>query len=106
MKVERLYNIIRELHVTEKTTRIGRDSNQYGFKVAPDASKSEVKKAVEKLFSVDVLKVTTVNYHAKAKLRRRASNGRIRVHKGHTKSWKKAYVRIKDGQSIDVTELE
>lgn len=98
MRVNRLYNILREPHITEKTTRIGDDSNQYGFKVASDATKAEIKEAVEKLFEVNVLKVTTVNYRGKRKKR---INGRV----NQSKAWKKAYVRIDPAQTIDVTEL-
>ena len=98
MKVERLYNVLREPHITEKTHRIGDESNQYAFKVWPDATKKEIKKAVEKLFEVDVVGVTTTNYAGK---RKRRINGRV----NQAKQWKKAYVRIKADQVIDVTEL-
>lgn len=98
MKVERLFNVLRGPHVTEKTTRVGDESNQYGFKVAKDATKAEIKEAVEKLFEVTVLKVTTINYKGK---RKRRINGRINQGKG----WKKAYVRILPDEVIDLTEL-
>lgn len=98
MRVERLFNVLRAPHVTEKTTRVGDESNQYGFKVAPDATKAEIKEAVEKLFEVTVLKVTTANYKGK---RKRRINGRINQAKG----WKKAYVRILPDEVIDLTEL-
>jgi large subunit ribosomal protein L23 len=63
------------------------------FKIAPDATKLEVKKAVEKLFSVKVLNVQTLNVKGKVKRNRFGS-----VRKA---SWKKAYVRLEQGQDID-----
>lgn len=98
MNETRLYQVIVEPHVTEKTTNIADQGNQYGFKVAPDATKTEIKEAVEKLFGVTVKKVSTVNVRGKVKRRmfRRGEPSRF-------KSWKKAYVRLADGDDIDFT---
>ena len=100
MKDERLYQIIHAPHITEKITTVGEASNQYGFRVAPDATKSEIRKAVEFLFNVKVVRVTTLNVKAKIKrhLRRRG-----RISRG--RHWKKAYVRLATGQDIDFTGL-
>ena len=94
-----LYNVIVEPHVTEKTTNIAEQGNQYGFKVAPDATKDEIKEAIERLFDVKVLKVSTVNVKGKVKRRmlRRGAASRF-------KSWKKAYVRLAEGDEIDFTK--
>lgn len=99
MNDDRLYNVIVAPHVTEKATFIGDKGNQYSFKVAPNATKPEIKAAVEKLFKVKVLKVSTVNVKGKVKQRmlRRGSVSRF-------KSWKKAYVRLAEDDAIDFTQ--
>jgi large subunit ribosomal protein L23 len=79
--------------VTEKTTRVGEDSNQYVFHVASDASKSEVKGAVEEMFDVKVESVRIVNVKGKRKA--------FRMRPGRRSDWKKAYVRVQEGQIID-----
>lgn len=82
--------------VTEKGTLVGETGNQVLFKVATDANKIEIKKAVEDFFKVKVVRVHTVNLLGK---RRRV--GRIM---GRKPSWKKAYVTLAEGQSIDFFE--
>lgn len=98
MNTERLYTVIREPHISEKTATMGSDSNQYAFKVSTDATKAEIKTAVETLFKVTVEGVSTVN--VKGKLKRTASGASRR------RNWKKAYVRIAEGQDIDFTVTE
>ena len=98
MNPDRLYNVIIEPHVTEKTTLIGDIGNQYTFKVAVDATKQEVKQAVEKLFEVEVLKVRTVKVQGKVK--QRMMRGRV----SRFRTWKKAYVRLAEGNEIDFTK--
>jgi large subunit ribosomal protein L23 len=93
MNQERMYTVLLEPHFTEKVAILGDKSNQYGFKVARDATKAEIKEAVEKLFNVTVEKVSTVNVKGKVK---RTLRGVSR-----SKSWKKAYVRVVAGQEID-----
>ena len=95
MNQERMYTVIREPHISEKTSTMGNDSNQYAFKVATDATKAEIKTAVETLFKVTVEGVSTVNVKGKVKRTARGASQR--------KNWKKAYVRIADGQNIDFT---
>jgi len=93
MNQERLYQVLVEPHFSEKVANIGDASNQYGFRVAADATKPEIKEAVEKLFDVKVEGVSTLNVKGKVK---RTMRG---ISRG--KSWKKAYVRVAAGQEID-----
>ena len=79
--------------ITEKATAISQ-KNQYVFKVFPKANKTEIKKAIEDLYKVEVLDVKIINVPAK---RRRL--GRI---SGWKKGYKKVIVRIKEGQKIGV----
>ena len=96
MNPDRLYGVLREPHISEKVSVIGERSNQYAFKVAPDATKREIKQAVETIFKVTVENVRTVNVKGKIK---RTFRGLSR-----SKNWKKAYVRVTEGQEIDFTE--
>ena len=93
MNEERMYTILLEPHFSEKVAVLGDISNQYAFKVARDATKPEIKAAVEGLFDVRVESVTTTNVKGKTK---RTARGVTRK-----KNWKKAYVRLADGQDID-----
>ncbi|NIP15534.1 MAG: 50S ribosomal protein L23 [Pseudomonadales bacterium] len=93
MNQERLYTVLLEPHFSEKVAILGDRSNQYGFKVAKDATKDEIKQAVEQLFKVTVENVSTMNVKGKVK---RTVRGLSRG-----KSWKKAYVRVAEGQEID-----
>jgi large subunit ribosomal protein L23 len=93
MSKNRLYQVILSPRVTEKSTSIGEDSNQYVFHVVNDASKTEVKGAVEMLFEVNVESVRIVNVKGK--------NKSFRMRPGKRSDWKKAYVRVQEGQVID-----
>lgn len=93
MNDERLYAVLVEPHVTEKASILGDESNQYAFRVAKDAKKREIKAAVERIFSVEVVDVTTLNQRGKT---RRTVRGMAR-----RQGYKKAYVRIAAGQDID-----
>jgi large subunit ribosomal protein L23 len=93
MSNDRLYKVLLSPRVTEKTTRVGEISNQYVFHVVNDASKSEVKGAVELLFDVNVEAVRLVNVKGKSKS--------FRMRPGKRSDWKKAYVRVQEGQVID-----
>lgn len=99
MNPQRLYGILERPHVTEKVTRLGMRSNQYCFVVAKDATKKDVRDAVEQLFDVVVDNVTTVNVKGKpvSRLLRRLPSGK-------RKNWKKAYVRLREGERIDLTK--
>ncbi|MGD8346192.1 MAG: 50S ribosomal protein L23 [Lysobacterales bacterium] len=93
MNNDRLCQILLSPRVTEKTTRVGEDGNQYVFHVVNDASKQEVKGAVEMLFEVNVESVRIVNVKGKSKA--------FRMRAGKRSDWKKAYVRVQEGQVID-----
>ena len=90
-----VYSVIRAPRVSEKTARLQEVSNQYVFEVAKDATKADVKAAVEEIFEVKVAAVNVVNVKGKAK----AFKNRL----GRRGDWRKAYVTLADGQSIDVT---
>jgi large subunit ribosomal protein L23 len=89
----RLMQVLLAPRVTEKTTRVGEQSNQYVFRVVTDAEKSEVRDAVELLFGVSVESVRIVNVKGK--------NKAFRARQGKRSDWKKAYVRVQEGQTID-----
>ena len=92
---EQSLRVIISPHLSEKAALATQNKNEYVFEVARSANKVEVKIAVEYLFKVNVEQVRVVN--VKAKPRR---FGQIM---GTKKAWKKAYVTLKDGQSIDLT---
>jgi large subunit ribosomal protein L23 len=94
MSTERIYSLIRSPHVSEKTARTQELSNQYVFEVASDATKPEIKAAVEKLFNVKVEAVQVLNVHGKSKT--------FKGRSGKRTGWRKAYVRLGEGQSIDL----
>ena len=91
---ERMYQTILSPLVTEKATALS-ERNQVVFKVALDATKPEIKAAVEGLFGVKVLAVNTIVVKGKTK--------RFRGREGQRSDWKKAMVRLAEGQSIDLT---
>jgi large subunit ribosomal protein L23 len=90
---ERLMNVLLAPHVTEKTSQNLQLRNQYTFRVLRDATRGEVRAAVELMFDVKVAGVQVVNEPGKS----RRFGGRL----GRTQDWKKAYVRLAEGQSID-----
>jgi large subunit ribosomal protein L23 len=90
---ERLLQVILAPQITEKATYIADKNQQIAFKVRTDASKPEIKAAVELVFKVEVQGVTVANVKGKTK---RA--GRVM---GRRKDWKKAYVSLKPGQEIN-----
>jgi len=89
---ERLLTVIEGPHLSEKS-HIVAEKNQIVFKVRTDATKSEIKQAVELLFEVSVDKVSVINYQGKVKRHGQTS--------GRRASWKKAYVRLAEGSQID-----
>jgi len=94
IKNEKLYTVIRAPHISEKSA-CAQEHNQYVFEVSAGADKQLVKDAVEALFSVKVESVNIINVKGKVKsFRQRA---------GSRNGWRKAYVRLTDGQTIDVT---
>lgn len=83
--------------VTEKLTALTEKRGTYGFRVAPEANKIQIKKAVEEIYSVTVVDVNTTNYSGKLKTR----NTKSGILSGKTSSFKKAYVTLKEGEVID-----
>jgi len=90
------FNVLKRPVVTEKSYNATGAANQYTFRVAKDASKQQVKHAVEAVFEVDVEKVQVINVPGKA--RRRGA------HMGKRPGYRKAVVRLAEGQTLDVEE--
>lgn len=90
-----IYSVIKTIRLSEKATALGEKNNEYVFVVDPKANKIEIRQAVEKLFGKKVAAVRTANFAGKARRERRADYGR-------TNHWKKAIVRLKDGEKIDL----
>jgi len=95
---ERLMNVVLAPVISEKSTRVADKNRQYVFRVADDASKPEVKAAVELLFKTKVQSVTVTNVKGKAK--------RFGRFMGRRRNWKKAYVRLTAGQEINFGATE
>jgi len=93
MKTE-LYSIIKAPYLTEKVSSIMETSNQYAFKVDINATKLQIKQAVEGYFSVVVENVNVIKVKGKTK------RSKFRIRK--KSDWKKAYVKLAEGQSIEV----
>ena len=93
MNKEQLMNVLIAPHVTEKTSRAMQNHNQYTFRVRRTATKVDIKKAVELMFDVKVSGVQVVNEPGKQR--------RFGKTIGRTQDWKKAYVSLAEGQTID-----
>lgn len=93
MNNERLYKVILGAHISEKATIVAEESDQITFKVVKNASRMEIKEAVEKIYKVEVKNVTVMNVKGKVK----------RTLRGYRRkpNWKKAYVRLEEGYDID-----
>lgn len=98
MNDAKLYSVIRAPRVSEKTVRAQETPNQYAFEVATTATKADIKTAVEKLFDVKVQSVNVLNVKGK--------NKAFRNRNGRRGDWRKAYVTLAEGQSIDVTTVK
>lgn len=98
MNEERMYNVLVAPHVSEKSAMAAELHGQHTFKVTPDATKLEVKKAVEKIFSVSVVSVRMAN--VKGKVKRQGARA------GRRSDTRKAIVRLAEGQDIDYMGLE
>lgn len=90
-----VFDKIQTVILTEKATLLSEQHGKYTFRVAPTATKLEIKQAVERLFKKKVVDVNTANYAGKKKRERRADFGR----KPH---WKKAIVTLKAGEKLDL----
>jgi large subunit ribosomal protein L23 len=103
MDKDRLMKVLLAPQVSEKSTFVGEKNNQYVFRVAADATKPEIKAAVELLFStkdkkIDVQSVQVLNVKGKEK--------RFGRFEGRRRNWKKAYVRLAQGQEINFQVAE
>ena len=96
MSMEQYYQIIHHPIISEKSTDLKGINNQLVFKVAMDANKVEIKKAIEAIFGVKVLSVRTMRVMGKRK--------RLGRFMGKRPDWKKAIVKLKEGDSIDFFE--
>ncbi len=90
------FNTLRKPVITEKSYRATGEANQYTFRVAPDATKAQVKAAVESIFEVKVEKVQVMNMPSKEKRRG--------MHAGTRSGYRKAVIRLAEGQSLEVAE--
>ena len=93
---ERLLTVLLAPTISEKATQIADKHSQVTFRVSPDATKPEVKAAVELLFKVEVASVQIANVKGKPK--------RFGVYTGRRRNWKKAYVCLKPGQEINFAQ--
>lgn len=98
MNLEQKFIVLREPHTSEKSTILADKLKQYAFKVSTDATKLDIKTAVESIFNVKVANVTTVNVKGKSK--------RFRGRAGKRNDWKKAYVALQAGFDLDVASVD
>ena len=87
------YDILKAPIITEQSTKMIESQNRYTFKVDRKANKVEIKKAVETIFNVKVLSVNTINVLPKFK--------RMGKYEGYKSAYKKAVVKLAEGQKID-----
>ena len=95
---DQIRTILIEPHVSEKTTLLNQNSGQIAFKVRSDSNKKQIKKAVEQMFKVKVISVKTVSVKGKKK--------RMGMKSGKTNDWKKAYIKLEEGQNLDFMNTE
>jgi len=98
MSNERLLKVLLAPHVSEKSAMMAENKSQYVFKVTPDATKVEVKQAVEQLFNVKVESVNVLNLKGKRKM--------FKGRQGTRNGTRKAIVRLADGQELDFVSGE
>ena len=87
------FDIIYAPIITEKSARMA-EENKYAFKVSPKANKTEIKQAIEKIFNVKVVEISTINEKPKKK--------RVGRYSGLSNRSKKAIVKLAEGQTIDI----
>ncbi len=98
MNEEQLLTVLLAPQVSEKSALSADKNNQHIFRVLPNASKGEIKQAVEKLFEVKVAAVNTINMNGKRK--------RFGQRQGKRSDWKKAIVTLQEGHDIDFGGFE
>jgi large subunit ribosomal protein L23 len=96
--IDRLMNVVLAPVVSEKSTSVADKNRQYVFRVADDATKPQIRAAVELMFKTKVDSVTVANVRGKERRFGRLS--------GRRRSWKKAYVRLSAGQEINFAATE
>ena len=96
--MDQLMTVVLAPVVSEKGTMVADKNRQYVFRVADDATKPEIKAAVELMFKTKVESVTVLNVHGKER--------RLGKTIGRRRSWKKAYVRLAEGQEINFAAQE
>ena len=92
--MDRMYRVIQKPVITEKATDDTAGRNAYHFRVPITANKVEIRQAIEKLFEVEVLSVNTAR--VRGKVRRRGYTA------GATPTWKRAMVKLREGQTIEI----
>jgi len=97
MNQERIFQILKSPHISEKSAVLGDGANQAVFRVSTDAKKPEIKAAIEQLFDVKVAAVRTANMKGKTK--------RQGARRGKRSDWKKAYVSLEQGHEIDLASI-
>ena len=90
-----IYQVIKNVRLSEKATMLQETNNEVVLEVDRSANKLDIKRAVETLLNKKVADVRTANYAGKERRKRRADAGR-------TNHWKKAIVRLKEGESLDL----
>ncbi len=90
-----IFRVINTIRLSEKAALLGENNNEYVFEVDPKANKLEIKQAVQQIFGKKVEDVRTLNVAGKARRQRRPDAGR-------TRHWKKAIVKLKAGEKIDL----
>lgn len=88
------FRVVRKPHVSEKTTDLIQNRNTYVFEVDPEATKTDIRDAIAKIWDVKVESIRVINVRGKAKRMGRIS--------GFSRSWKKAIVKLAEGSGIDV----
>jgi len=90
-----IYQVIKNVRLSEKATFLQESNNEITLEVDRSANKIEIKQAVKELLGKTAVSVRTANYDGKERRKRRADAGR-------TSSWKKAIVRLKEGETLDL----
>ncbi len=101
-----LKTIIKKPVLTEKMAILQERLNKYAFLVSTDSNKKQIKKSIESEFSVEVIKVSTMNYNGKKKQMTVKSGGKTIRTSGKRSNWKKAIVTLKSGNAIDFVQGE
>lgn len=89
------FQVIKRIRLTEKATRLTETRNEYVFEVDNKATKIDIRNAIKTVYGKKATEVRTMRYDGKARRKRRADAGR-------TSSWKKAVVRLAEGESFDL----